>query len=117
MLQSPYPQRQAQPQSLMTRPGLGPSQTVSVDPEVVLRSFHLHQMQKHRALKQGTSADPVRSFGDPTYPVQGILSQYAIHGGIQYYRDLAGNIKQVNGLMVNSLTVSGLIVNRLVVSG
>lgn len=60
-------------------------------------------MQKHHALKQGTGADPVRSFGDPTYyPVRRMtMNQSAVQSGVQYYRDLAGNIKQVNDLMIN----------------
>ena len=37
-------------------------------------------------------------------PVHGLLSNYAPKTGVQYYRDLAGNIKQVCGVFALKLS-------------
>ena len=38
---------------------------------------------------------PIKTRGTNTKSIRGILNNYAPKNGVQYYKDLAGNIKQV----------------------
>lgn len=45
----------------------------------------------------GAASDPRVRVGNR--PVQGFFSKYVPREGVQYYRDLAGNVKQVSELV------------------
>ena len=64
-------------------------------PTDVLRDFQQYQiLKRHHAAESGRhSSHPVDSRGTV---VPGIAGQYAMRHGVQYYRDLAGNVKQVS---------------------
>jgi len=66
-----------------------------VTPTDVLRDFQQYQVLKrqHMAESARHSSQPVDS---RTAMVPGIAGHYSMRHGMQYYRDLAGNVKQVS---------------------
>ena len=72
-----------------------------VVPTDVLRDFQQYQVLKRQHMVESTrrSSQPVDSH---TGVVPGIADHYSMRHGMQYYRDLAGNVKQVSTVDVRT---------------
>ena len=69
----------------------------------VLRDFQQYQMLKRQhAERHHSHAVDSRT----AVVVPGIAGHYAMRHGMQYYRDLAGNVKQVGFLFISRVTHS-----------
>ena len=86
------------------RPGTVTQHQSSIDLNAGLSCFSLLDKDKEKEkFSQSTSTQAKRPIPPskvqpiPAKPVAGFFSQYVPRTGTQYYRDLAGNIKQVGG--------------------